>query len=46
MFSLLKNGNVKKATELAAHLPHTGESREVISPIIASLPDKKAIQSY
>jgi transcriptional regulator with XRE-family HTH domain len=45
-FLYLNNGDIKKATELAARLPHTRESREVISPIIASLPDEKTIQSH
>jgi transcriptional regulator with XRE-family HTH domain len=45
-FLYLQNGDVRKATELAARLPHTRESREVISPIIASLPDEKTIQSH
>ena len=34
-FLYLKCGHSKKAAELAATLPHTRESREVIQPLIA-----------
>jgi len=35
-FLYLKCSNIKKAKELAATLPHTRESREVIQPLITS----------
>ena len=34
-FLYLRCGNIKKATALAATLPHTRESREVIQPLIS-----------